>query len=353
MSMVHLKAVEKKYGDVVAVEPTDLVIEKGEFVTLLGPSGSGKTTLLNIIAGMTPPTRGEVWIEGRDMTETPSSKRGLGMVFQNYALMPHMTVFENIAFPLQIRRMPREQITARVMEVLEMVRLAHVAKRKPRELSGGQQQRISLARCIAYSPSLILMDEPLGALDRKLREQMQIEIKRLHTQLGVTMLYVTHDQEEALTMSDRIILMNNARIEQIGTPHDLYFKPNSVFAADFIGLSNLIRGVVAEGGSIELPDGRRLPIPSADDAKQGDSVRLMIRPENIRMTPERNGDAASLAGTVLSTLFAGGVAKHYVDIGSGEPLIVQETISRQPLGAERGRQVHLTWDPDDARVLQH
>ena len=228
-AMIELDGVAKSYGDVHALRRTDLSIAKGEFVTLLGPSGSGKSTLLNLIAGMIAPSAGRIVIDGRDATTLPTNQRGLGMVFQNYALMPHMTVFENIAFPLQVRRLPKAEIRRKVAEALDLIQLGHVADRRPRELSGGQQQRVSLARCIVYNPALILMDEPLGALDKKLREQMQLEIKRLHAELGITMLYVTHDQDEALTMSDRIVLMNGGRIEQQGTPDALYFKPETVF----------------------------------------------------------------------------------------------------------------------------
>ncbi|MBE2274854.1 MAG: ATP-binding cassette domain-containing protein, partial [Rhodobacteraceae bacterium] len=219
--MVRLDRITKRYGVFTALHETELAVRKGEFLTLLGPSGSGKTTLLNAIAGMAIPTSGKVWIDGRDMTVLPPEKRGIGMVFQSYALMPHMTVFDNIAYPLKVRKVAKDEIRRRVTEVLEMVRLPNLALRKPKELSGGQQQRVSIARCLVYNPSLILMDEPLGALDKKLREQMQLEIKRLHVELGITMIYVTHDQEEALNMSDRIMLMNGGRVEQLGSPHDL------------------------------------------------------------------------------------------------------------------------------------
>ena len=243
-----MRGVAKRYGPVVALNAVDLTVRKGEFLTLLGPSGSGKTTLLNVIAGTVAPTTGRLWIGGRDVTDLPSSERRLGMVFQNYALFPHMTIFENVAFPLRVRKLPWTEIKRRVAEALVLVRLPDVGARKPRELSGGQQQRIAIARCLVYNPDLILMDEPLGALDKKLRDQMQLEIKRLHSNLGVTVLYVTHDQEEALVMSDRICLMNAGRIEQLGDPHELYFQPKSVFAADFLGDSNIL-DAVREGDS--------------------------------------------------------------------------------------------------------
>src|SRR5665213_2550370 len=241
---LSVRDLSKTYGEVMALAGASLDLAEGEFLTLLGPSGSGKTTLLMIVAGLVPPTGGEVWIDGKLATYAPPDKRDIGVVFQNYALFPHLTIRENIAFPLQMRRMPAARIASEVDRVLDIVQLPHVAERLPRELSGGQQQRIALARCMVYGPSIILMDEPLGALDRKLRDQMQLEIKGLHSRLGITVLYVTHDQEEALAMSDRICLMNNGRIEQIGTPQDLYFRPRTIFVADFLGESNILDATV-------------------------------------------------------------------------------------------------------------
>src|SRR5690606_24648249 len=223
-------------------------MREGEFLTLLGPSGSGKSTLLMAIAGLNNPDDGEIWIDGKLATFLPPFQRDIGMVFQNYALFPHMTIFENIAFPLRMRGTEAATIKTKVADVLDKVQLSHVAQRLPRELSGGQQQRIALARCFVYQPSIILMDEPLGALDKKLRDALQLEIKQLHEDLGITVLYVTHDQEEAMVMSDRICLMNNARIEQIGTPDELYHRPKTVYAADFLGESNFMDVVLTESG---------------------------------------------------------------------------------------------------------
>ncbi len=238
--------VRKTYGTVVALEAASIEMNEGEFLTLLGPSGSGKTTLLMAIAGINNPDSGEIWIDDKLATYLPPFKRDLGMVFQNYALFPHMTIFDNIAFPLRMRKMDMKLIRKEIARVLEIVELGHVAKRYPRELSGGQQQRIALARCIVYKPSIILMDEPLGALDKKLRGTLQREIKQLHENLGITVLYVTHDQEEAMVMSDRICVMNDGRIDQIGTPNELYFHPSTVFSADFLGESNLFNAEVLE-----------------------------------------------------------------------------------------------------------
>lgn len=352
-AMVELQGVSKRYGEVEALQRVDLSIAKGEFVTLLGPSGSGKSTLLNLIAGMITPSSGRVVIDGRDATALPTNQRGLGMVFQNYALMPHMTVFENIAFPLQVRRIPKTEIRRKVTEVLELIQLGHVANRRPRELSGGQQQRISLARCIVYNPALILMDEPLGALDKKLREQMQLEIKRLHAELGITMLYVTHDQDEALTMSDRIVLMNGGRIEQQGAPDALYFKPETVFSAEFIGSSNLIPGTLEPGtdGALALRTALGLfPVPAPDHpVKAGEKAVLLVRPENMALTD--NTDTASVAGRIEDSILLGGVARHFVRCADGTSVIVQELNQPGRNSAQRGEDVRAGWLPAHGRLL--
>jgi putative spermidine/putrescine transport system ATP-binding protein len=234
------------------------------------------------------------------VTDVQPSSRGIGMVFQSYALMPHMTIFQNVAFPLQIRRVRRAEIRERVMRVLDLVRLSHVADRKPRELSGGQQQRVSLARCIVYNPSLILMDEPLGALDKNLREQMQLEIRRLHGELGITMIYVTHDQEEALNMSDRIMLMNGGAVEQLATPHDLYFSPCSKFAAEFIGSSTLVPAEMSGAGTARLADGTQIQVCRGAEIGAG---HIMVRPESMRLSrPGADPDSEnSLSGTLRDT----------------------------------------------------
>lgn len=341
-TMVRLDTVSKSYGLVQALKPTSVEVRRGEFLTLLGPSGSGKTTLLNMIAGMTSPTTGRVWIDGRDVTDVLPSKRGIGMVFQNYALMPHMTIFENIAFPLQIRRVPRAEIRERVLKVLDAVRLPQVADRKPRELSGGQQQRVSLARCIVYNPSLILMDEPLGALDKNLREQMQLEIRRLHTELGITIVYVTHDQEEALNMSDRIMLMNGGTVEQLATPHDLYFSPCSKFAAEFIGSSTLLPAAMTGAGTARLGDGSHIQVQRGALGGQG---HLLIRPEQMRLAagPEMDGNENCLKGTLLDTLVTGSTIKHFVSLPGELTVTVQELANERRTVFRPGDTVHVIW----------
>ncbi len=356
--MVKITGLGKNYGAVVALHDTDLTVPAGEFLTLLGPSGSGKTTLLNLIAGMISPSRGQIFINGRNVTALPAEQRGIGMVFQNYALMPHMTVFENIAFPLQIRRVPKPEITQRVTEVLEMVKLSHVAGRKPRELSGGQQQRISIARCIVYKPDLILMDEPLGALDKKLREQMQLEIRRIHSELGITMLYVTHDQDEALNMSDRIMLMNEGRVEQLGTPPELYFEPKTQFAADFIGASTLIDATLIEAGEpalVQLAGGERCRVTLHETVPTGASGKLLLRPESLRLIQGKAHPAGHnvLEGQVESTLVTGGTSKHFVRLGNGATIAVQELTNQDSVRLPPGLEVSVAWPENAARFLQH
>lgn len=357
-AMIEISGLRKDYGSVVALHDTELSVPTGEFLTLLGPSGSGKTTLLNLIAGMASPTRGRIVINGRDVTEVPAEKRGLGMVFQNYALMPHMTASENIAFPLEIRKVPRAEIRRRVAEVLDLVRLPHVGDRKPKELSGGQQQRISIARCIVYKPDLILMDEPLGALDKKLREQMQLEIRRIHKELGITMLYVTHDQEEALNMSDRIMLMNAGRVEQIGTPDQLYFAPRTQFAADFIGASTLLDATVAETGEpallrLSASESCRVRLHSA--APVGTVGKLLLRPEALRLV--QNGQVTAghnvLHGHLDNTLVTGATSKHFVTLDNGATLAIQELTDPSTTRLEPGLRVQVSWPPETGRFLEN
>jgi putative spermidine/putrescine transport system ATP-binding protein len=359
MNMVELRQVSKRYGAVDALSAVDLVIRKGEFVTLLGPSGSGKTTVLNLIAGMVEPSAGRVFIDGRDATDSPPSQRGLGMVFQNYALMPHMTVFENIAFPLRMRRLPGAEIQRKVKDVLDLVRLPDIALRKPRELSGGQQQRVSLARCIVYNPTLILMDEPLGALDKKLREQMQLEIKRIHSKLGITMINVTHDQDEALTMSDRIVLMNQGRIEQESAPEELYFHPRTVFAADFIGDANLFTGRVVSGnggsGDMVRAETGFGPVAAALPhfaIAPNENITLLIRPENVRLVERLPDECVNgAAGVVCDSIVLGGVVKHHVTLTDGSQMVVQESNHLRRSALSPGQTVHVSWSTVDCVAL--
>ncbi|SAK66152.1 ABC transporter ATP-binding protein [Caballeronia ptereochthonis] len=365
MNMIELKQVSRCYGTVQALAPLDFSVKQGEFVTLLGPSGSGKTTLLNLIAGMVSPSSGRIFVRGVDITDAPPSARGLGMVFQNYALMPHMTVFDNIAFPLRVRKMPMDEIRRKVKEVLDLVRLPDIASRKPKELSGGQQQRVSLARCIVYNPALILLDEPLGALDKKLREQMQFEIRRLHAELGITMLNVTHDQDEALSMSDRIVLMNQGRVEQIATPDELYRSPRTAFAASFIGTANLISGTVqgsaGQHAIVSTPLGMLRAAMTSQAVSRGAAVKLLVRPESVRMVPAPASSDLALdnaiadgrrhAGTLEDSITLGSVVRHHVRLPGDMQIVVQQQGSRGPAAHARGASVLLDWAPEDCQMI--
>jgi putative spermidine/putrescine transport system ATP-binding protein len=339
--ILQFQGIGKSYGAVVALSDVDISVAKGEFLTLLGPSGSGKTTLLNIIAGTTEPTVGKVMLAGQDITYLPANKRRLGMVFQNYALFPHMTVFDNIAFPLKIRKLSQAEIETRVRDALSKVRLPDVSNRYPKQLSGGQQQRIAIARCIVYDPELILMDEPLGALDKKLREQLQFEIKRIHEELGVTILYVTHDQEEALVLSDRICLMNNGRVEHLGTPQDLYFRPKTVFTADFLGESNILRARVERRDGktkVVAKGGLEFDLPQVPDSLS--ELDIMIRPESLNVGPE--GSAGPCKGTIEGVTFSGGVTRLSVMLDDGTPVTAVRLTSDLGQPLEAGRRVTLS-----------
>lgn len=351
---ITLKGISKTYGPVTALHPTNLSVEKGEFLTLLGPSGSGKTTLLNLIAGATGPTTGTILLDGRDITGMPPRERGIGMVFQNYALMPHMSVFDNVAYPLRVRRLSAKAIDAKVTEALERVGLRGFENRKPRQLSGGQQQRVGIARCIVYSPSIIMMDEPLGALDKNLREQMQGEIKRLHKDLGTTLIYVTHDQEEALNMSDRICLMSTGQIAQLGTPDELYFRPQSRFVAEFIGESNLIAGRVSGGGRMAIAGNASIAVPGGAWA-EGSDLLVMVRPERIRIAgiegTVAEGDNV-LSGDIVSVSFIGGITRLTVRTENGLAITAKMMSERAESRLNPGTRVRLCWAPYDLVVLE-
>jgi putative spermidine/putrescine transport system ATP-binding protein len=337
-------ALSKRYGTVEALHPTDLEVSAGEFLTVLGPSGSGKTTLLQIICGLVEPSSGRLFIDGRDETTTPAHRRGIGVVFQNYALFPHLTVAENVAFPLQMRRLPAAILRRKVTDTLAMVGLDGLRDRFPRELSGGQQQRVALARCFVYEPALIMMDEPLGALDRKLREAMQIELKRLHRDTGATIIFVTHDQEEALAMSDRICLMNAGRIEQIGTPQEIYEHPASLFAADFIGISNVLGGTVDAAGRLATEDGS-FALPDGAGAQSGNAGALVIRPEHV----EIDAPGAQLRGTVIETVYAGSELRVILHLASGNSITARRGAGLVPPAI--GATVSVGWQRGRARFL--
>jgi putative spermidine/putrescine transport system ATP-binding protein len=341
---VLVEKISKKYDEVTALHAVDLAVAPGELMTILGPSGSGKTTLLQIICGLVTPTSGRLIIDNKDQTYTPVHRRDIGLVFQSYALFPHLTVSENVAFPLEMRKMTPLTIRTKVFDALDMVGLTHLADRLPSALSGGQQQRVALARCFVYQPSVILMDEPLGALDRKLRESMQIEIKRLHRDTGATIIFVTHDQEEALALSDRICVMNNARIEQVGTPREIYERPRTAFAADFVGISNIIRGRLAGSDVLEAADGK-FALPR-DASASGPEGALAIRPEHLTIN---GGGDQSVTGTVIEAVYAGSETRLLVSLPSAQIFTV-----RQPAGAPQidiGSNVQLGWQAENSVFL--
>ncbi|MEO3432831.1 ABC transporter ATP-binding protein [Inquilinus sp. CAU 1745] len=340
-----IEGLSKKFGKLTALEASDLSVAGSEFLTLLGPSGSGKSTLLQLICGLLEPSSGHVYIDGKEQSDIPVHRRDIGLVFQNYALFPHLTVAENVAFPLKMRGRASAEIKSRVKETLDLVQLGHLSGRLPKELSGGQQQRVALARCFVYQPSIILMDEPLGALDKKLRDNMQIEIKRLHRESRATIIYVTHDQEEALALSDRICLMNHARIEQIDTPHNIYMRPRTAFAADFIGISNILRGEVTRNGTAH-----RLKTPYGEfvlpEGCQDGAGALVIRPENLTLG---EGAANRVSGTVKEVVYAGSETRVIASLSDDTDFII-----RVPPGLNipsLGETVTASWDPNTVAVV--
>jgi putative spermidine/putrescine transport system ATP-binding protein len=342
----------KRFGDVAAVDGVNLEVRDGEFLTLLGPSGSGKTTTLRMIAGFMSPTSGSIEIGGTDMTRVPPYRRDVGMVFQNYALFPHMTAGQNVAFPLEMRRIARPEIKRRVGEALDLVRLATFADRYPRQLSGGQQQRIALARAVVFSPRLLLMDEPLGALDKKLREALQLEIVRISRELGATVIYVTHDQEEALVMSDRIAIFNQGRIEQLGSGEDLYDRPVSLFVADFIGESSILRGTLEQRseGAFLARNGARWAVGEATLKRaalvDGAAGALVVRPERMRIGgPAEKPPPGSNAveGTVSAVLYLGSDRKYELVLSHGGRAVVRQQLGGGERDWRAGDPVTLWW----------
>jgi putative spermidine/putrescine transport system ATP-binding protein len=354
---LQLRQLTKAFGAAKAVDQISLDVPPGAFVSLLGPSGSGKTTTLNLIAGFLAPDSGDILLDQRSIADVPPHKRNIGMVFQSYSLFPHMTVADNVGFPLRMRtRLSREQARRRIDEMLALVQLGHLGNRYPRQLSGGQQQRVAMARALVSHPRLLLMDEPLGALDKKLREQMQVEIKRIHRSVGTTVIYVTHDQTEALTMSDLVVVMHQARVAQVGTPRVLYEAPASLFVADFLGDSNLLTAKVirASGDDIVVEIGSGETIRATRGtraAPEGSRVVVLIRPEDMSVatTPERGDGHDALTGRVRDISYHGDTFK--LDIAVGEEVLKVKVAREHGSGMERGRQVFLRWKSAAARVL--
>ncbi|MGW3497104.1 ABC transporter ATP-binding protein [Streptomyces sp. NPDC001020] len=350
---IELAQVRKQYADSVAVDDVNLVIEPGEFMTLLGPSGSGKTTTLNIIAGFTTATSGTLTIDGKQMQDLPPHRRDIGMVFQHYALFPHMTVAENIAFPLKQRKVPKARRTEMVEAALETVRLGGYGHRRPRELSGGQQQRVALARAVVYEPSVLLMDEPLGALDKKLRESLQLEIKRVHKEVGSTFVFVTHDQEEALVLSDRIAVFNDGGIQQVGTASELYEKPRSLFVAEFLGESSVIRGrIEPDGDDSCLRMGDRT-VGVTGRPSENSAAAVVIRPEHLRVQPAASPvapGANALPARVTQEIYLGSGRKLELVLPDGTVLLAREQADRLS-GVRHGDEVTVVWDVERGVLL--
>lgn len=348
---IDLEKLTKVFGDVIAVDNVFLNIERGEFITLLGPSGSGKTTILNMVAGFEKPTEGTISIDGRAVQGIPPFKRNIGMVFQNYALFPHMTVFENIAFPLTTRKTPQYEIANRVEHVLALVKLQGHGNRYPKQLSGGQQQRVALARSVIFEPPVLLMDEPLGALDKKLREHMQLEIKHLHEELGLTVVYVTHDQSEALTMSDRVVVLNLGKIEQVGSPGELYDKPQNKFVADFIGETNLLEGKILkkEGDIMHIKTKGGVTIRALQQEKlKAQSVSVSLRPEKIALLENGEQRENVFSGTLKDIVYVGETTKFYIVLeGEGEEIFLKLQNRKGVPRLSRGDTVRVGWDIDD------
>ena len=353
MSGVKINNVVKRFGDFTALHELNLEIQQGEFLSLLGPSGCGKTTTLRLIAGFIQPTQGAIYLGEEDVTRVAPQHREIGMVFQDYALFPHMTISENIGFGLRERGYPKEQIEARVRDLLELIRLTDVGDRYPAEVSGGQQQRIAVARAVAYPPKVLLMDEPLGALDLKLRETMQIELRRIQQELKITTVYVTHDQTEAMNMSDRIVVMNTGLIEQIGTAEEIYNAPRTRFVADFVGQINLLEGeITGEQGEFFSARtlGTSVRVPKSGQAASG-RVSIAIRPEHLQLVDGAAGgeELNVIDGTLSGRTFAGNLTRLFIDVGSDTPVVVEARPQDAPDSI--GAQLKLGWRPHDSRVL--
>ena len=362
---VRLDHVTKRFAEVVAVDDLSLDINRGEFFSLLGPSGCGKTTTLRMIGGFEQATAGRMHLGDADVTDLPPFKRDVNTVFQSYALFPHLTVYENVAFGLRRRKVPDREVRHQVAKLLDLVELPGYERRKPTQLSGGQQQRVALARALINHPQVLLLDEPLGALDLKLRKQMQIELKRIQTEVGITFIYVTHDQEEAMTMSDRIAVMRAGRIEQLGPPEELYERPATEFVAGFLGVSNLLEGDIADRGqplsAIRLADGTLVRVPS-HGLNGASRIQVGVRPEKLRVVAIDEGDGAEtdghdnrLVGTVLDASYIGVSTQYLIETPGGSRLTVYAQNLETSGAAEAyadGQRVRLTWRPEHTFVIE-
>jgi spermidine/putrescine transport system ATP-binding protein len=355
---VELEGVSKAFGELIAVREIELAIERGEFFTLLGPSGCGKTTTLRMVAGFEEPSGGRVLIEGEDVVGIPPHRRPTNTVFQSYALFPHLSVADNVAFGLRRKKIPKQEIERRVGQELDRVGLSREANRRPAQLSGGQQQRVALARALVNLPKVLLLDEPLGALDLKLRKGLQVELKRIQREVGITFVYVTHDQEEALTMSDRIAVMNLGEVEQVADPEQVYERPATTFVAGFIGVSNLMPATVEAGGEVRLDNGPTVPAAETNGFRHGERCHAVVRPEKLRITladPASNGGLPSVEGTVESSLYLGTSTQIVVDLGDEVRMTVlypnADEADRQRLPGG-GARVRLSWQPEHMHLVR-
>ena len=339
-NIIELKSISRTFADgFKAVEDFNLEVKRGEFVTFLGPSGCGKTTTLRMIAGFDLPTEGQILLDGKEISKLPPNERPINTVFQRYALFPHMNIFDNIAFGLKLKKLPKEEIKKKVKKVLELVDLEGFEKRSVSTLSGGQQQRVAIARALVNEPEILLLDEPLGALDLKMRKEMQLELKAMHDELGITFIYVTHDQEEALTMSDKIVVMNEGKIQQIGTPEDIYNEPQNAFVADFIGDSNIFNGIMTGSMTARFAGGE---FRCVDDVPEGSRITAVVRPEDIEVVPTKDGQ---IRGKVTSVIFKG---IHYeITVESGRYEVVIQSTKSADVGSEVGMKV----EPDGIHIM--
>ena len=356
-AFVEFERVQKSYdGETLVVKDLNLSLPKGEFLTMLGPSGSGKTTCLMMLAGFETATHGDIRLDGVSINNIPPHKRGIGMVFQNYALFPHMTVAENLSFPLEVRKMAKPEREQKVKRALDMVQMGPFGGRRPSQLSGGQQQRIALARALVFEAELVLMDEPLGALDKQLREHMQFEIKRIADNLGITVVYVTHDQTEALTMSDRVAVFNDGRIQQLAPPDKLYEEPENSFVAQFIGENNTLEGEVKEIKNgvalVRLDDGELIDCKPINVSKPGERTRVSIRPERVEYNKTRLREGVhTLKAEVLEFIYMGDIFRTRLRVAGNDDFIIKTRNAPDQVRLQPGTQIEIGWMPEDCRAL--
>ncbi len=355
-ALVRFENVQKSYdGEILVVKDLNLNIAKGEFLTMLGPSGSGKTTCLMMLAGFEPATHGEIYLDNKPINSVPPHKRGIGMVFQNYALFPHMTIGENLSFPLEVRKMSKSDRDEKVKKALDMVQLGDFAGRRPAQLSGGQQQRVAVARALVFDPDVVLMDEPLGALDKNLREQMQYEIKHIHERLGVTVLYVTHDQSEALTMSNRVAVFDDGVIQQLAPPDVLYEQPENAFVADFIGDNNCLFGTVTEESEnscvVQTSDGSNIQANKINIAGKGQKSTLSIRPERVIVSPDAGQVPNIFKAKALELIYLGDHIRTRMEVCGNDEFYVKIPNSSHHADLNEGDEVTIGWNEYDCRAL--